>query len=366
MSIWTEIKKKIKNGEQLNADEVIEEILKSANNDNANDTENNTKKDSVESYKSEQNFEEKVEKNADELISKDDSKNSYDNNPLATPKYEKLTYTPPTDEEIDEQAKNSLESYKNSTLSTIDENAKSEKNKISKEIEDGKNKASEKQIAIEQSYAETKENINNDMLRRGLARSSVATLLNSQNENDKLSAITKLRNESEKEITSLNEQIAQAEQKRKKAIDDFNIEYAVKYSAKVEELKQERDKKQREVIEFNNAVEQKSYDDKLDGIKLYEQLKENEKANNKNENSGKEEGKTEDNDGNSNQNEDNKTEEEKQDPSTYTDLLMYEIFRNHLLALSPQEAYNAVRNHAIYSSNLSTLSYLKLLEEFGR
>ena len=367
MNFFEELKKKLESGE-IDSKTAMEEMVKEATESKRKDEE-----------KPETESKPETDNSAEDKVSGKDAL-AQDKIPVSVPKYDRLEYDAPTDEQIEQRAKTELDEYKSVALDDIEEKSRVGKEKIIKAIEDADSSRKEKEEYVAQQYDKAREEIDNDMLRRGLARSSTAVLLGAENSNSKAKAINALHADIDSQIADLNRQIEQAEKDRLKAIDSFNIEYAVKYAEKVQKLKDERDKKQKEVTEYNNSMQSELYSDMLDGLKMWLQIKEqnrkDKEAEQEQESSKpetdappqKEEDKGEEKPSGGNAQGDK--EEEKpnggETNTAYTDAQLYEIFRNHLLSLTPAEAKNAIRNHVIYSENLTTLSYLKLLEEFGR
>lgn len=184
------------------------------------------------------------------------------------PNFTKLESLNKTEKDIEDEAKKSLESYKNSSISAIDNSLESgtreiEENKIS--LANAKNKSVEN---VKENYASAKRNASNDALKRGLARSSIAiSVLDafSKDELDTLNGIEKDYNDS---ISALDFELSALNTEKQKALNDFDIAYAVKLNDKIASLTEKYQEKEKEIIEFNNdiAKKEKDYLDKYNSL----------------------------------------------------------------------------------------------------
>lgn len=265
---------------------------------------------------------------------------------IELPVYEKMEYTPATDEEIEQNAKEQLKNYKDSALSSYDleyNNTKSQKERDKEKAEDNRVESEKK---VNETFDEKSKKIDYDLIKRGMVNSSSSSLLKEQNENQRKDAITAVSNEYAQVIEKLDNEIAQAENKRQEAIAQFNISYALKYSNLVSKLISERDQMVNKALEYNNKIEKQEYDDKInkektesklysEGLDQYEQELDIE----------------------------NKQREEEESTFEYK---LYKVLKKQLEGMSKQDAYNALHNDPTYAENLSTKYYMELVYEFGR
>ena len=262
-----------------------------------------------------------------------------------TPTYERLEYTPKTDEEIEQEVTDSLKDYKDSAMDSYDASFKKTLDQKNKEKELAKIESEEDQKSVTQSYNNKAKKIDYDLIKRGMVDSSSNSLIKDEHKKQLRNAIDEVTNNYIKEIKKLDDEIEKAEAKRQQAIADFNVTYALKFANTVSKLKQERDKKADEVVIYNNKISKQEFTDAItkgqtesdlyaEAINQYYQEKEiEERENNK-----------------------------EKDSYEYR---IYTILRNQLLAMSKDEAREALRNDPIYADNLTTNYYLQLAYEFG-
>lgn len=265
---------------------------------------------------------------------------------IELPVYEKMEYTPATDDEIEQNAKEQLENYKNSALSSYDLEYNNTKNQKERDKEKAEDNREESERKVNATYDEKSKKIDYDLIKRGMVNSSSSSLLKEQNENQRKDAITAVSNEYAQVIEKLDNEIAQAENKRQEAIAQFNISYALKYSNLVSKLISERDQMVNKALEYNNKIEKQEYDDKInkektesklysEALDQYEQELDIE----------------------------NKQREEEESTFEYK---LYKVLKKQLEGMSKQDAYNALHNDPTYAENLSTKYYMQLVYEYGR
>ena len=179
------------------------------------------------------------------------------------PEYERVNYEAPTDEELNKSAQDELSYYKQSGEDGIVRENEELKRKYERDVESANTAHSEAVAATEQSYAGAKQNVDNDMLKRGLARSSIAVNKKAELENGEAAAKANLAAALNSKITEINEQLSSLDAQREKALNDFNLAYAAKLTQRITELKNERDKKQTEAIKYNNTLAEKEHEQKV-------------------------------------------------------------------------------------------------------
>lgn len=179
-----------------------------------------------------------------------------------TPSYERFDYDSPSDEELKKSAEEELRGYEIGGENAI----KNEFDELEKEL--NKNKVSSKELfdesnqKLKETYEKTAEALSNDALKRGLARSSIA--LNGQiaasSEYNKTAS--ELLNEYNRKISDIDKELDGLGTELRKALDTFKIGYAAKLTERINELKSEREKSEREAIEYNNSLTQREYNER--------------------------------------------------------------------------------------------------------
>ncbi|MBR2967463.1 MAG: hypothetical protein IKC35_01635 [Clostridia bacterium] len=188
------------------------------------------------------------------------------------PTYERYEYTPPTDEEITQRAKDEFSPYVDQNKAAI----VSEYDNKAKEL--NANKESRKQLyedstqKLKQAYDEAAETLSNDSLKRGLARSSIA--LNNQAAANKAytQGIDNLLSQYNAKIDEIDKELNSLDGKLASALNAFNISSAAKLTERINELKSEREENIQKAIEYNNSLLKTEYEQGVDKAKTESDL----------------------------------------------------------------------------------------------
>ena len=176
------------------------------------------------------------------------------------PNFERMESVSKSDEDIKNEATNSLAEYKNSSLNSIDEEIENKRS----ELEDNKQTlADTKESSVSQvksNYASAKKEASDDALKRGLARSSIAVSVLDAFSKDEIDTLNSIEKEYLTSLNELNFELNALDAQKKKALADFDIAYAVKLNDKISTLTNEYNEKQQEVIEYNNKIAEKEKD----------------------------------------------------------------------------------------------------------
>lgn len=179
------------------------------------------------------------------------------------PAYERMEYDAPDDEQLRASAEEELAAYKATGEKSVDDKIAELGQKYDGDLESAKSAYEQADKKAGDQYAAAKQNTDYDMLKRGLARSSIAANKKAELENGEAEAKSKLYAEYTEKVSEINDRIGALESQRQQALDEFNIAYAAKLTTRINELKSERDKKQTEVLKYNNSITEKEYDDKI-------------------------------------------------------------------------------------------------------
>lgn len=260
--------------------------------------------------------------------------------------YERLSYDAPTDEQLQKTAEDTLAGYKVSGESSIENEIASLIDKYSSQKKDNALTYESTLKALKAAYDTAVEDAHNDALRRGLARSSIATgaaeeikRARAEKENDAVESYERKNAEIDSEIKGL-------ESKKQKAMDEFNIKYTAKLTEQINKLKEQRADNEAAVIKYNNSLAEKENKESVSRAKAESDLytkalaqfeKERELV--------------------------NKPDAVMQD-RIYTKI--YEALRDKLLTMSAAKAREEIRNNPVFTEYLSDAYYYKLYDEFGR
>lgn len=166
-----------------------------------------------------------------------------------------LYYNPPTDDELLSLAEATYKTAKEESLQSANDSYADKKNSLYKSINDAIEGAAEKTESVNSNYKTAADNLENQLVKRGIQRSSAAINGLSDLEAQKLSAIEKLEKEKETEVAELNKEIEELESDLGKEISAINEKYAAAVQVRLHELKNERDEKLNEVIKYNNTLD---------------------------------------------------------------------------------------------------------------
>lgn len=260
-------------------------------------------------------------------------------------KLEEKTYAAPDDDTLKNTAESELEDYRIGTERSLRSKSEAEKTELEQKRDayDSGRRGSESEL--EQKYAEAVRAIDSDVIRRGLARSSVATVERGALEREYLGKAADIAREYNGSIAKLESDMAAVDRKLQDALNDFNLTYAAKLNKRLSELKTEREQKMQEVIEYNNKIKQQQA--KLDGDRaktesdLYSAaLSQADKETNV-----------------------DKVVAERRDEIYKA---VYKKMDEFLGSMDPLQALIEINNHSIYRQHLSNYYYNRLYDKYGR
>lgn len=159
-----------------------------------------------------------------------------------------------TDEELKAQAEKLLADYAQAQTDAINNSADQKISNFDNKQKILRSQSENDKAKLQDYYNTYKRNAENDALKRGLQRSSI--VINNLNAFDK-ELVEKLIDIDKKlgeNISSINDQINALNEERQKALDEFNITYAVKVNDKMNALKEDLQEKNDEILEYNNKI----------------------------------------------------------------------------------------------------------------
>ncbi len=256
-----------------------------------------------------------------------------------------MSYTAPSDADITSSAQRELADYRSDNIAAIKSDSEKNKNELNSMRDKYSAQLENEVAALDSSYERAAENIDNDVLKRGLGRSSIAVGQKEELENEYMQRRNEVGSDYGRKIADLDAEISSVSSKLAKALDDFNIAYAAKLNETIKELKEERDEKIAEVEKYNNDVRYKQA--KLDESRaktesqLYtDALNQRVKENSQNVLSA----------------------ERRND--IYKSV--YNKMDEFLGSMTEENARLEIKNHTFYRQHLSDYYYYKLLDKYGR
>ena len=173
------------------------------------------------------------------------------------PDFKRLDDIKINSEDIKNQATQSLTSYKNDAIGKIESDYQKNKQKLDNSKIDLEKGANEDKLALKSYFDDAKENAKNNAIMRGVARSSIIVNTLDAFDKNEIDNINKIDSELSEGINAINFQLSSLNQQKEKALNDFDISYAVKLNDKINSLTAELNTKQEEVTKYNNQIEEK-------------------------------------------------------------------------------------------------------------
>ncbi len=183
-------------------------------------------------------------------FSGDGSKQNYQENVSL----ERKTFTPKTQSEVEELAKNELITEKNNAQKTITDQNSVKKAQLLEQKEVQKNTTQATKESLQSAYDQAKQNANDEALKRGLARSSIVVNQLNAFDQDQLEKYSKLDEELQNNINAIEFELSGLEGELQQALNDFNVTYASKLQSKMNELNFELTKQKESSMEYNNEI----------------------------------------------------------------------------------------------------------------
>lgn len=201
----------------------------------------------------------KLQKKKDELL---DALNNISNNFNVNSSVEipqKLTlerkeFEPKSEEEILKQAQNLLENYKTEQEKAITDEFKQKENQLFENSEILKKNNDLQKEQLNSYYENAKQKASDEALKRGIARSSIVINQLNAFDQDQIEKYKQLDQELTNKINAIEFEIAGLQGELDKALNDFNVTYAVKLQEKINDLNRDLEKQQQSIIEYNNEI----------------------------------------------------------------------------------------------------------------
>ena len=173
---------------------------------------------------------------------------------------------------LKEQAKIALKDYEKTARQNIADKvvadtAKIEKSKLAAET--AKNDSLER---IDEAYVQAKRNLDNDALKRGLARSSIAVAQSAEIESDRAENRTRAENEYAAQVSELNRLLEQVETGKISSLAELKESMQTRIAEKTAELKEKAEKADQEAVKYNNSLAEKEASAEIGRLKAEEAI----------------------------------------------------------------------------------------------
>ena len=170
---------------------------------------------------------------------------------------ERKTFKGKTDEEIEKQAKDSLQEYKETGIQDIEKSYDDKKSNIDQQMQSTKDQGEEKKKEAISLYSSLKENAKQDALKRGLSRSSIVINILDAFDSKMINEYKKINEEISSKMQSLSNQKSLLDEQKQNALNSFDISYALKLSNKIDEVNEKLKQEEQKILEYNNEIAEK-------------------------------------------------------------------------------------------------------------
>ena len=170
------------------------------------------------------------------------------------PGFEKIEYTPATDEELVNRAQAGVDYEKaeeKRDLTNAFGNA-------AQELEDRADRAEKDLNAsyreLGELYDELRRQTDNDALRRGVARSSIRTSAQQDLTSDRTRAEQESKAAYDSTMSGISAELAALQQEQEAAFEELDLKYAAELEERIADLKAQRDETAKKYADYNNKI----------------------------------------------------------------------------------------------------------------
>ena len=168
-----------------------------------------------------------------------------------------IEYTPESDDSIIKRAQSAIDSEKNASRTKIDDKYRDAVEVLQEDKKSARETLSSSYSNLEKLYDELKERANNDSIRRGMARSSVATNRLDELDRQHLSSATEAEKSYIGAVAQIDAEISKLQRDKDNALDQLDLKSAADLEDSIGKLKNERDEKVKEYEQYNNEIRKK-------------------------------------------------------------------------------------------------------------
>lgn len=171
-----------------------------------------------------------------------------------------ITYKADSDEDIAKRAEIENSLYKQQAVNSLENKIQSQKNAYDVNRQKAESSLQEGYEKLKELYDSLRQRAENDALKRGLARSSIATNKLGALDSARIEGAAELRASYNSAIADIDGKIAALEVDKENALQDLDIKYATELQDRIAELKKERDKTASEYEKYNNDVRKQNFE----------------------------------------------------------------------------------------------------------
>jgi hypothetical protein len=167
-----------------------------------------------------------------------------------------MEYKPLSEDELRSKAENIINPLYNEQVEALNQAA--ERNRLSyQQALDARQRLYDAQKAETQELAgQHRQRASDDSLRRGLARSNIATNERARVDAQEAKSIQALQEGLQNDVNNINAQITMLEQQLSDSLRRLDVDKAMSIQAKIDELTQQQEDKQFQIQQYNNQLKQ--------------------------------------------------------------------------------------------------------------
>lgn len=171
--------------------------------------------------------------------------------------YEKVDYTPATDEELVHLAESEINSKKSGDILDLDSAYRKAVDAVGEKTETAEKKRTDTLNDLTAVYEQLRKDAENKATERGLARSSILSSAVGDLADAEASDTAATEKEYAEQIASLDAELVRLSSERESALGQMELEYAAELEGRIAELKAERDAEAKKYAEYNNKIAEK-------------------------------------------------------------------------------------------------------------
>ena len=171
---------------------------------------------------------------------------------------EEIEYTPATDDEIADRAQSEIDYLKTSERNKLDTDYDKAVKSLTEQSDTAKETLEDSYRKLDELYGELKQQAENDSIKRGIARSSIAASRLSDLDNAHMTSAGEAEAAYNAAVDAINVEIASLQTEQETALEELDLKYAAELQDRIAELKSERDKTVAEYEKYNNSVAEKN------------------------------------------------------------------------------------------------------------
>lgn len=169
-----------------------------------------------------------------------------------------IEYTPRTDDDIVKEAQGRIDLSKKQAVNNLDDKYQSAIDALAENKKAAGETLKQSYENLDKLYKQLREDANDNLLKRGIARSSIATGSMDALDASHLKSASDAGNAYSKAVADINDSIAKLERDKDSALSELDLKYAVELEEKINRLKDERDKTVEKYEKYNNEIRQKN------------------------------------------------------------------------------------------------------------